>query len=171
VRPSPNLFVVILRLTADGQFTFNCQSQHELIVEVLHFEKYAFTRSSNCLLVILAPQVVGIFTSRFTSSYDNPASTSFLIMGRKNFVEEVAHLVGDLLVEGPGSDRRLFLLFSGFLLGLELFVVFIADTQLGLGKALVMILGSIIDRISIARRTMSPCDTRIESNITPACLA
>jgi hypothetical protein len=76
-----------------------------------------------------------------------------------------------LLVERLGSDRRLFLLFSGFLLGLELFVVFIADTQLGLGKALVMILGSIIDRISIARRTMSPCDTRIESNITPACLA
>ena len=34
----------------------------------LHFEKYAFTRSSNCSPVILAPQVVGIFTSRFTSS-------------------------------------------------------------------------------------------------------
>ena len=34
----------------------------------LHFEKYALTRSSNCSPVILAPQVLGIFTSRFTSS-------------------------------------------------------------------------------------------------------
>jgi hypothetical protein len=95
----------------------------------------------------------------------------YLHTRKKHLVKELAHLASNLFVEGLGSDRRLFLLFSGFLLGLELFVVFIADTQLGLGKALVMILGSIIDRISIARRTMSPCDTRIESNITPACLA
>jgi hypothetical protein len=110
VRPSPNLFVVILRLTADGQFTFNCQSQHELIVEVLHFEKYAFTRSSNCLLVILAPQVVGIFTSRFTSSYDNPASTSFLIMGRKTSLKKSPILWATRL----SKDRAVIVVFFFF---------------------------------------------------------
>ena len=30
-----------------------------------------------------APQVLGIVSNRFTSSYDNPASTSFFTLGRK----------------------------------------------------------------------------------------
>ena len=42
--------------------------QHELIDTTLHFEKNALTRSSNCSLVILAPQVLVIFTTLFTSS-------------------------------------------------------------------------------------------------------
>ena len=57
-------------------------SKHEIIYRALHFERYALTRSSNCSPLILAPQVLGIFTSRFTSSYDNPASTSFFRFGR-----------------------------------------------------------------------------------------
>ena len=42
--------------------------QHELIYRALHFEKYALTRSSNCSPLILAPQVLGIFTTLFTLS-------------------------------------------------------------------------------------------------------
>ena len=41
--------------------------------------------------------------------------------------------MGNLLVERFGGDRRLFLLFSGFFLGLELLVVFLADAQPCLG--------------------------------------
>src|SRR5271157_157838 len=42
--------------------------------------------------------------------------------------------MGDLFVERFGSDGRLFLLFGGFLLGLELLVVVLADTQPCLGS-------------------------------------
>ena len=52
----------------------------------------------------------------------------FLHTRKKHILEELAHLVRDLLVERLGSDGRLFLFLGGFLLGLEFVVVFFADT-------------------------------------------
>src|SRR5262245_17891479 len=49
--------------------------------------------------------------------------------GQEHLVEELAHLVGDLLVERLSGDRCLFLLLGSFLLGLERLVVFLADSQ------------------------------------------
>src|SRR5271157_867057 len=62
-----------------------------------------------------------------------PRLDQFLQIRKKYVVEELAHLMGDLFVERLGGDRRLFLLFGGFLLGLELLVVFLADSQTCLG--------------------------------------
>src|SRR5271157_4312054 len=52
---------------------------------------------------------------------------------KKHVVEELTHLIGNLLVERFGGDRRLFLLFGGLLLGLDLLVVFLANSQACLG--------------------------------------
>jgi len=116
-------------LQESGQSRSVARSQHELIDTGSSFREIRTNPLLELHALDLGTPGARDLHYAFHLIVREPRLDQFLQIRKKHVVEELTHLMGNLLVERLGGDGRLFLLLGSFLLSQELLVVLLADCQ------------------------------------------